>query len=185
MELAVVKRTAGKKSETNKMRREGNIPAVLYSKGEKGEEIAIQGVAFQKVLNKIVKGTLSSKIFNLTSGKQERKAIIKDIQYNITTYDVIHIDFEELHEDLLVTLNIPVRLINAVECVGVKLGGVLRQVLRHVRVECLPKDIPEEFQIDVRDLALGQSIKLNTLAIPTRVRLITDPNQALVTIARK
>lgn len=185
MELTVAKRTAGKKSETNKIRREGNIPAVLYSKGEKGQEIAIEGVAFQKVLNKIVKGTLSSKIFTLKSGKQAHKAVVKDIQYNITTYDVIHIDFEELHDDLPVTLNIPVRLMNAVECIGVKLGGVLRQVLRHVRVECLPKHIPEDFQIDVRDLALGHSIKLSTLTIPSHVRLITDPNQALVTIARK
>jgi large subunit ribosomal protein L25 len=185
MELTVSSRQSRKKSETKKIRREGNIPAVIYSKGEKGKEIVVDGNAFLKALNQIEKGTLSSKVFTLKADGKSVKAIIKDIQYAVTSYDIIHLDFEELHEDVPVTLNIPVKFLNVVECAGIKLGGVLRQVVRQVKVRCLPKDIPERFNLDVRDLALGQSIKLNKLQIPSGVRPIIDLNEVAVVIAKK
>ena len=140
MKLTVTTRSA-KKAETKKLRREGKIPAILYSKGEKGKEMVVDGTAFKKILNTTPTGTLSSKVFLLEGLGKTLKAVIKDIQYNITNYDVIHIDFEELHEDKPVTLNIPLVCVNTVDCVGVKLGGVIRQVIRQVRVTCLPKDI--------------------------------------------
>ncbi len=185
MELTVARRAAGKKAETKQIRREGNIPAVLYSKGEKGQEVTVDGGEFQKILNKIEPGTLSSKVFTLTVDGKPVKAIIKDIQYTVTTYDVIHIDFEQLHEDVPVKLNIPVKFLNAVECAGVKLGGVIRQVIRYVKVICLPKDIPAQFNLDIRDLVIGQSVKLNKIEIPSGVTPITKLNEVVVVIARK
>lgn len=185
MKLVAFTRTAKNKSATNKIRREGNIPAILYSKGDQGREIVIEGVEFQKILNNIPKGTLSSKIFDLEIDGKNFQAIIKDIQYQITTYAVIHIDFEELHDNLPVTLNIPLRCVNTVNCVGVKQGGVIRQVVRQVRVTCLPKDIPGEFELDVRDMNLGQTKKLQELAIPQGVRPVTNLRGVAVIIARK
>ncbi len=185
MELTVAARTAGKKSEAKKIRREGNIPAVLYSKGEKGKEVIVDGNAFKKGLNKIKKGTLSSKVFTLTVDGKKVKAIIKDIQYAVTTYNILHIDFEELHKDAPVTLNIPLTFTNAIECAGVKLGGVLRQVIRHVKVRCSPNDIPDQFSIDVRDLVVGQSVRLNKLKIPKGVTPVIDLKEVAVLVAKK
>jgi len=184
MKLTVATRSA-KKSETKKLRREGKIPAILYSKGEEGREIIIDGVDFKKILNTTPTGTLSSKVFLLEGLGKTLKAIVKDIQYNITTYEVIHIDFEELHEDKLVTLNIPLVCINIVDCIGVKLGGIVRQVIRQVRVTCLPKDIPQQFELDVREMNLGQMKKLSALEIPKGVRPVVSLNEAAVVIARK
>ncbi len=184
MELTVAAR-AKKKAETKKLRREGKIPAILYSKGKEGREIVVDGIEFKKILNTTPTGTLSSKIFNLHGLDKPLKAIVKEIQYNITTYDVIHLDFEELHDDSPVTLNIPLVCTNAVDCIGVKLGGVIRQVIRHVRVSCLPKDIPNQFEIDVRDMQMGQMKKLTALTIPANVRPAVSLNEAAVVIARK
>lgn len=185
MKLTVARRTAKTKSENNKIRREGKIPAILYSKGERGQDIVVNGVAFQKILNANPTGTLSSKIFMLDVEGKTIKAIVKDIQYNITTYAVIHIDFEELHDDIPVTLNIPLRCINTINCAGVKLGGVIRQVVRKVRVTCLPKDIPAEFELDVRDMNLGQMKKLQELSIPKGVRPAGNLKGVAVVISRK
>jgi large subunit ribosomal protein L25 len=185
MKLTVAKRTAKTKSETRNIRREGKIPAILYSKREPGKEIVVDSISFRKILNTTPTGTLSSKIFTLDLEGQAIKAIVKDIQYNITTYDVIHIDFEQLHDDLPVTLNIPLRCINAVNCVGVKLGGVVRQVVRQVKVTCLPKHIPEEFEIDILDLNVGQMKKLQDLEIPEGVRPVGSFKGVAVIIARK
>ncbi len=185
MELNVTGRVTGKKSEIKNIRREGNIPAVFYSKGEKGKEIIVDGTEFQKVINKTEKGTLSSTVFNLKLDGKSIKAIVKDIQYAVTTYNVLHIDFAELHDDVPVTLNIPIKFLNAVECAGVKLGGVLRQVVRYVKVCCLPKDIPDRFNLDVRDLVMGQSLKLSTVKMPSGVTPITNMNEIAVIVAKK
>ncbi len=185
MELSLTKRTARKKSETNKIRREGNIPAVLYSKGKKGEDVVVDGNAFKKLLNKIESGTLSSKVFTLHVDGKPVKAIIKDIHYHVTTYEPLHIDFTELHEDSLVTLNIPVTLTGVIECAGVKLGGVLRQVIRYVKVRCLPKDIPDQFDLDVRHLLTGQSVRLNKLSIPSSVEPVINLNEVAAVVGKR
>ena len=72
MKLTFATRSA-KKSETKKIRREGKIPAILYSKGEKGREIVVDGIAFKKILNTTPTGTLSSKIFTLENGGKTSK----------------------------------------------------------------------------------------------------------------
>lgn len=185
MELTVTSRAAGKKSETKKLRREGKIPAVLYSKGEKGREIVVDGTEFQKLLNTTPTGTLSSKILTLLIDGKKVRVLVKDIQYHVTTYQVVHLDFEELHEDVPVSLNVPVTCVNTVDCVGVKLGGVIRQVVRQVRVSCLPKDIPAQFELDVRELGLGQGLKLSKLKIPQGVRASLKSNELAVLIAKK
>ncbi|MCH9627805.1 MAG: 50S ribosomal protein L25 [Chlamydiales bacterium] len=185
MELTLTKRQAGKKSETNKIRREGNILAVLYSKGKKGEDVVVDGNAFKKILNKIESGTLSSKVFTLQVDGKPIQAIIKDIQYHVTTYEPLHIDFAELHEGSPVTLNIPVKLTGVVECAGVKLGGVLRQVIRHVQVRCLPKDIPDHFSLDVRHLLTGQSVRLNKISIPSAVRPVINLNEVAAVVGKR
>lgn len=185
MKLTATRRSAGKKTENKQIRRQGNVPAILYSKGEKGQEIVIDGIAFKKILNTTPTGTLSSKVFQIEIDGKTIKAVVKDIQYNITTYDVIHLDFEQLHDDHPVALKIPVRCINVADCVGVKLGGVVRIVVRQVPVVCLPKDIPNDFEVDVRDLNVGQMRKLSELKIPQGVRPTISLNEAAVVIARK
>lgn len=185
MELTVDKRAVGKKSATKQIRREGNIPAIFYSKGEKGVEIIVNGIAFKKILNTIEKGTLSSKVITLLIDGKQTRVIVKEIQYHPTTYNILHIDFEQLHEELLVTLNIPVVCMNAMDCAGVKLGGVIRQVIRKLKVTCLPKDIPAQFEFDVRELLMGQALKLNELKIPSTVRPRMDLKEVAVVIAKK
>lgn len=185
MELTLAKRAIEKKAETKKIRREGNIPAILYSKGKEGVNGIVNGVEFQKALNKLEPNTVSAHVFTLKHEGKSIKAIIKDIQYDITTYKVIHLDFEELHNTIPVTLKVPVVLTNAVECAGVKLGGILRQVVRNVKVRCLPKDIPAQFDLDVGELLLGQTIKLNKIEIPKGVHPISKLNEVAAVVARR
>lgn len=185
MKLDVQTRSSEKKSESKKLRREGKIPAVLYSKGENGQEITVDGAEFQKILNTTPKGTLSSKIFTLSINGKEVKAIIKEIQYHVTTYTIVHLDFEELHDDVVVSLNIPVVCTGVADCAGVKLGGVLRQIIRQVKIRALPKDIPSEFNIDVRALGLGQTKRLRDIEIPAGVTPVTDLKEVAVVVGRR
>lgn len=185
MELTVKSRKSGKKSTINEIRRAGNIPAILYSKGERGVELEVDGREFQKILNKVPTGTLSSKVFDLTLDGHKKKALVKDIQYHITSYNIIHLDFIELFDDVPVKLNIPIRCVNAVDCVGVKLGGTLRQVIRQMRVKTLPKNIPDSFELDVKNMSLGHSKRLSEITLPRGVTPIDGLNNVAVVVSRK
>lgn len=185
MELVVTSRVVGKKSYLRAIRQTGGIPAIIYSRGNQGENVVVDGEVFKKFLNSIETGSLSSTIFILKNGEKTIRALIKDIQYQITTYEVTHLDFIELQDDEKVSLNVPIRCTNTVDCVGVKLGGVLRQILYAVKVVCFPKDIKPFFELDVRNLGLGQTLKLSDLEIPENITSITPLKEVAVTINRR
>ena len=164
MKLNVSKRKAEKKSESQQLRRAGQIPAVIYSKGGEGEPVAIEAAAFQQCLRAIPKGRLATTRFVLVdSNGKGRQAIVKDIQYHVTTYNILHLDFEELHEEVAVNVNVPIEYKGESVSPGVKLGGVVRQVLRSVKVKCLPQHIPDAFLIDISRMQMRESKRLSDI----------------------
>lgn len=186
MKLKLYQRDAAGKSESKRLRREGKIPAVVYKHGSAGDSIAIENSEFNAFLRKVKPGRLSTSVFTLTGedGKSFR-VIVKDIQYNPINYNVVHLDFEELVEDVKVNVKVPIEFVGVVDCVGVKLGGVLRQVIRFLRVRCLPRDIPEVFLLDVKDLNQRESRRLKDLEIPNTVRPLSDLKEVVVVIAKR
>ncbi|MBI3236630.1 MAG: 50S ribosomal protein L25 [Chlamydiales bacterium] len=145
----------------------------------------VDGAEFSAILRGVLPGRLPTTVFTLNDGKKEKKAIIKDIQYHLTTYRVSHIDFEELLENIPVSVKVPVNCVGVAECAGVKLGGFLRQIVRHVKFECLPGQIPAEFLVNVADLGIRQTKRLKDIAMPQGVRPLVAPNEVIVVIAKR
>ena len=185
MKLSVEKRSDLKKSVTKKLRKTGFVPAVVYGEGKNAEHITVDGGEFQKGLNKLPKGSLPTTVFTLEEGGASFTAVLKDIQYHIITYDIIHLDFEKLSDQVKVRVRVPIRCIGDVKSPGVKQGGILRSVIRNLRVECFPKDIPSEFIIDVSDLGMKQAKKLSAIELPKGVRALADLNEVAATIAKR
>jgi len=185
MKLAVHKRTTGKKGETNKLRREGNIPGILYGQNEDGTPVYVKADEVKAILRNMKPGLLATTVFELALGSKKHKAIVKDVQYHVATYDLVHIDFAEVFEDKPVTLNVPLQLVGVADCAGVKLGGFLRQVIRSLKVSCLPKHIPQEFTVDVRELGIGQAKTLADIAIPSNVRPVAKLTEVAVIVGKK
>ena len=186
MKLQLMKREVLKKSETKKLRREGYIPAALYVRGKATDAVAVSSSEFNALLRQVQSGRLSTTVFTLVDAHgHQRRAILKEIQYEPTTYNVQHLDFEELFNDVKVKVKVPIEFTGVADCIGVKLGGVLRQVIRHLLVACLPKDIPNVFQLDVRNLQMAESKRLSEIAIPQTVRPIADLHEVAVVIAKR
>ena len=185
MKLKVVKRTGSKRSENNRIRREGDIPAVLYSPGCANEMICINGAEFAEVMRSISSGRLATTKFVLVDGNQEIAALVKDIQYHPTTYQILHLDFQKMVPGAPMTVNVPVEFLGVSDCVGIKLGGFLRTVIRQVKVSCLPDKLPEVFTLDVKHLAIGQSQRLSAIAIPPGVKPLVDLREVAVVIAKR
>lgn len=186
MQIHVATRKAGKKSDANRLRRVGKIPAVIYHQSKTAETVSISAEEFTAHLRHVLPGRLPTTIFTLVSADgSKRKAILKDIQYNPINYQVIHLDFEELIDSIPVNVKIPIECVGMAESSGIKLGGVLRQVIRHIRVSCLPKDIPNHFSIDVKDMSITDCKKIKDLSIPNEVRPLMNANEVVVVIAKR
>lgn len=182
--LTIFQRKDLKKGATNQIRREGNVPAVIYGFGRENEMITVSGSELQAILRNLKSGLLSTTLFELHDGKKVQKAIVKDIHYHRVSYAVTHIDFVAVQDNQPVTVNVPIQVEGAADCAGIKLGGFLRQVLRTLKVSCLPKDIPSEFVFDVRELNVGESKRLSDLPIPSSVRPLGRMNEVAVVIAK-
>ena len=185
MKLTAKVRASTKKSDTKQIRREGKIPAILYSAGHPNQQLILDGAEFSAILRQMKSGHLGTTVFNLHLDGKNKRAIIKDIQYQLTTYVVSHIDFEELFEDVPVSVKVPIQCTGVADCAGIKLGGFLRQVIRHVRVECLPKHIPAEFLVDVRELGIKQSRKLSDIKIPQGVKALAKMDEVVVVVSKR
>lgn len=185
MKLTVHERKDLKKGATNAIRRAGNIPGVLYGKGKQNRNIVINGEELKAILRTLKSGLLPTTIFDVHDGKQNYRAVIKDIHYHVADYSILHLDLTLLEDHQPIAVNVPIQIMGVAECVGVKLGGFLRQVIRSMKVVCLPKDIPQEFVLDVRELGITQSKRLSDIALPASVRPQAKLNEIAVVIAKK
>lgn len=185
MKLTVHKREGASKGSLRFIRRDGNIPAILYSEGKQGTPIAVDGKQLRAAIREMEKGHLPTTVFELDGDAAKAKALIKEVQYHPTSYDIIHVDLMELKQDREIYANVPVDCIGVVDCVGIKLGGFLREVTRHIRVRCLPKALPSHFTANVSRLGVKQSLRARDIAFPQGVKPLIDENQVVVTIAKK
>ena len=186
MKLNMKVRPIEKKSDAKSLRREGSIPAVFYSQGKNSENVSVDKAEFEAVLRQVKPGHLATtKLTLVTEDGKERQAIIKDIQYHVTTYNVVHLDFEELHSDIKVKVKVPIECTGAADCQGIKLGGVLRQVIRGLRVQCLPADMPDSFKLNISELRMSESKKLSDISIPASVKPLMDLNEVAVVITKR
>lgn len=184
MKLALTKREGSTKGETNRIRREGNIPAILYGHGHATLKAVVPGPLFRAVLRDLEPGQLATRVFELELDGKKHSAIVKDIQYHPATYAIEHIDFAFLTSGRPVTVKVPIQILGVADCPGVKLGGTFRQVIRTLKVTCLPKDIPSEFQVDIRNLNISESKRLSDIEMPANVKPLALMNEVVVVIAK-
>lgn len=185
MKLKVSKRAGEKKSELTQLRFAGDIPAVVYNIGKPGDKITVNGSEFAAAIRSLKKGYLPTTIFELDVEGKSSRAIVKDIQYHPTTYRVSHLDFQVLDDKKEVEVRVPVTFAGVADCVGVKLGGFVRQVIHHVKVRCLPKDIPADFTLDIRALEIGQSMRVGDIDMGEAIRSLVPAKEIIVVIAKR
>jgi len=185
MKLKLSKRSRESKSELTQIRFRKDIPAVVYFGGKPGESVTVSGVDFSAFLREVPKGRLPTTIFELDLDGKKSKAVVKDVQYHPTTYQVMHLDFMGLEEKTEVDVKVPVVFHGEADCVGIKLGGFLRQVIRHIPVRCLPKDIPTEFVLDIKELVIGQTKRVRDIEMGHAIRSLTKEDEVVVVIAKR
>lgn len=166
------------KNASRKLRRDGKIPAILYSGGEPGIPLALD----KKDIFKILRSEAGENTLFKTSFDSESKdTMIKEVQIDPVSDEILHVDLIQIAMDKAVTVSVPV-LISG-EAVGVKTeGGFVDVITREVEVECLPQSIPEHIVVDISALHLHQSIKIEEIIPPPDVEIVSDPHAVVVLI---
>ncbi len=178
-------RESQKKGDVKRLRRESFIPFVVYSKGKNAEMGMTPKEEIDAAMRSIRPGFLPTTVFSLKMETGKVLSVIaREVQYKPTSYEILHIDFMELDEKIPVEVKVPIELTNTVDCIGVKLGGFLQYVMRHVRVRCLPKNIPSHFQVDVKDLNIAQTRRVSDLVFPAGATCLDSMDKVVVTLAK-
>jgi len=182
IELTVTRREAGGKSAARRLRRQGQVPAVIYGRDYETLPVAVDVNELQPVF---AEGQHSTSLLRLhIDGKATRSSplvMIKEVQRNPLTGQLLNVDFHKISLKEKVTAQVPIILTG--ESPAVRQGGILEHVLREVEVECLPTDIPEHFDVDVSHLEIGHSIHLRELKPPENVTLLTGADEAIAVMA--
>lgn len=151
-------REKGKKSKLTNLRNSGYIPAIIYGEGQEGIKISLEKISFLRAYKKTI-GEIA--LFDIELDGKEFTTILKEKQIHPVSREFTHIDFQELHKGVSITVNVPFRYIG--EPVGIGLGGVLEIMVREIEVSCLPKDIPEDIEIDISAIGIDESLHLKDI----------------------
>jgi large subunit ribosomal protein L25 len=173
------RRDALGKNAAYRFRRQGLVPAVLYGEGVDTVPLVLDKQALFEILRA---ETRENTLFKVAIGDDVRDAMIKELQVDPVTDEVLHADLIRIAMDKAIRVTVPI--VHRGEPVGVKTeGGFVDFVTREVEVECLPADIPERLEIDIAGLHMHQSFKAGNLVLPSGLKLLTDPGLTIVTIS--
>jgi len=179
-ELTIAPREGLGKGEAKRLRRAGKTPGILYG-GVTPVTIAVD----PRDVFRIIHGREgSTQLLKLTfAGSADTKmAILRDMQFDPVSEDLIHVDLQEVAMDKPIQVTIAVHHVG--DAVGVReTQGILEMVLREIQVSCLPGNIPEAIEADVSNLAIHDVLTVGDLHIPDGVRVLTDKAQAVATVA--
>ncbi len=164
---------------SRRLRAQGFVPAVLYGEGQEATPLVLGKKDIVQIL-RLESG--ENTIFKVAVEADAYDAMIKEMQIDPSTDELLHVDLVRISMDKPIRVTVPV--VHRGEPVGVKTeGGFIDFVTREIEVECLPRDIPESLGIDIAELHIGQSFKVQAMAVPAGAKVLTDPNTVLVLIS--
>jgi large subunit ribosomal protein L25 len=180
-ELTIKRREGTGKQLAKRMRRAGAVPAILYG-GAKPEPISVDPKAVMKMIHGREGTTqLLTLTFDGEKAGGSRLAIIRDLQFDPVSDNLVHMDLQEVSADRAITVRVAVRTVG--EAAGVRdQKGILNIVLHELEVSCLPTAIPDRIDADVAALMIGDVLTVASLVAPAGVRILTPANQAVATV---
>lgn len=177
MQLKAEQRTDLGKGAVARARKEGWIPGVLYGQEVSNKPIRLKERDLEKTLSTQGAGALVEVQLN---DKEKYAALFREIQRHPVKGNIVHFDLYQV--PLTSTIQTIVPLILEGEALGVKNGGVFQNNLREVEIECVANKIPEGIKVDISDLDLGDTLKIEDIADSADVKILTDPDTVIATV---
>ncbi len=172
------------KGASRRLRHAGKVPGIIYGSNKEPTSVTFNHL---ELLNKLENEKFFSKVLTIKLGKGEENAVIKDLQRHPYKPVLMHMDLQRVSATEKIRMHIPLHFINEATSPGVKGGGLVSHNLVEVRLQCLPKDLPEFIEVDLGNLELNGVVHLTDLILPTGVEIVElqhgkGHNQAVVSI---
>lgn len=175
---ATLRDRAGK-GAARAVRRENQVPAVIY--GANKEPVLIS-LAHNELIKELNKGGFYTKICDIKTGKDSHKVLARDIQFHPVSDMPQHIDFLRVTEKTKIVVNVPTSFVNEKESEGLNRGGILNVVRHDMEVLASAASIPETIEFDLSGMEIGDSLHLQDAKLPSGVTLTTEENFTVATV---
>lgn len=180
--LEVEPRQKAGRAKAKALRQKGFIPAVIYSGGKESLPVKVDNSQFLRLIRQrhVENAIINLKIKDDKKNKS-RPCLIKEIQYEPVLGDIIHVDFNQVSLTKAIKVSVPVATKG--ESIGVKQdGGSLDYILREIEVECLPAEIPQNIEVDIGSLKIGDSVHIKDIAFTGNIKVLNDPEAIVLHI---
>jgi len=166
------------KGPNRRLRTQGKIPAVLYGEGLETLSVSVNLGDVDQIL---CSETGHNTIFKLQVGSNSTDVLIRDYQLDPIKGTLLHADFLTVALDKKMTFAVPVQPVGTAS--GVTAGGILDIVLREIELECLPADVPDHIPVDVTQLEIGDTVRVEALQMDlSKISVLSDPGLVILSI---
>ena len=175
---AVVRKDIGK-GVARTLRRDGQVPAVIYGRTRQPLSLTVPARDFDRLLEKFA---AENTVIELMIDGAMSRTLIREIQRHPVKRNVLHVDFQELVAGERMVVRIPIVLQGTPEGVRNN-GGILSQVLQDLECRVDPLNMPSHITVDVTPIAIGHSIHVSEIIVPEGVELLEDPESTIAIVA--
>ena len=170
---------------SRRLRHEGTTPGILY--GGVKDSISLE-IDTKELFMQFRHEAFHASILTLNLEGKKESVILRDFQMHPVRNNIQHIDFQRINVNEKINVKVPFHFINEETAPGVKIeGGLVSHIMTEIDISCLPKDLPQYIEIDLGELAMGESIHLSEVTVPEGVDLtsLTDENDPAITSISK
>ncbi len=184
-ELNAEKREDVGKGASRRLRRDGKVPGIVYGTDKDATMISLDQ---NDIMHHLEHEAFYSHILTLNISGQSESVVLKDLQRHPYKRLLMHIDFLRVKADEKITMRVPLHFVNEDKCVGIKRdGGAINHLMSDLEIECLPKDLPEYIEVDMLNVALGDTVHVSELVMPKGVDVYAlthggDEEQGIATV---
>ena len=158
------------KGASRRLRHDGKVPAILYGAGREPRLLSLD---HNKVMHQLQNEAFYSSILTIKIDDKTQDVIVKDIQRHPAKPQILHMDFQRIVADQKIRMNVPLHFIGEDIAIGVKVGGgKVAHLMSDVEVSCLPRDLPEYFEVDVSGMDIDDMLYLSDIKVPAGVEII-------------
>ena len=164
-------------SASRRLRRAGSGPAIVYGSGA---PVQIE-VDHNEIYHALRNEAFHASVLSMVLDGATQTVILRDTQWHPYKQQVLHMDFQRVDATHKIHVKVPLHFVNADIAPGVKLdGGMVAHQITELDVECLPSALPEFIEVDLKNLASGQSIHVSNLNLPNGVKALTHGEDPVV-----
>ena len=172
---------------SRRLRRADKVPGIVYGGGK---DAAVIELDHNNLYHKLKLEAFHASILDMELEGKTEPVLLRDVQMHAWKQIVLHVDFQRVAADKKIHMKVPLHFINADIAPGVKISsGIVSHIINELQISCLPKDLPEFIEVDLKDLASGHSLHLSNLQMPAGVESVAlhkgdDQSVATIVIPR-